>query len=324
MKKFMKGCAITALIFILLGLILGVSGSLGHGSTRFSLGEILSAVTLGRISGEEVDDWSNGVTEQIQENMSDVHYDLEDNVDFDSDYEVQTGTVESYVLGDRQQGITELNIEAGGCVMTIQASQDDSFRVEAGGMRRFQGYVEDGTMVIRGTSIVRTNSGDTFNGWIHLYVPEGYYFEQAALDLGAGSLTVDNLQTGNLGAYVGAGQIVFHELHADQAILDCGMGQLVVDDFYSRTVDATVGMGSLRLTGEVTERLTGECSMGELKATLTGEQTDFNYDLNCGMGELKIGDDSYNGLAQEKQINNNASKTMELNCSMGSLVVEFK
>lgn len=52
MRKFMKGCAITALLFILLGLILGVSGSLGNGSTHFSLGEILSAVTQGRISEE--------------------------------------------------------------------------------------------------------------------------------------------------------------------------------------------------------------------------------------------------------------------------------
>ncbi len=69
MRKFMKGCAITALLFILLGLILGVSGSLGNGSTHFSPGEILSAVTLGRISGEKVDDWSDGVTEQIRENM---------------------------------------------------------------------------------------------------------------------------------------------------------------------------------------------------------------------------------------------------------------
>ena len=120
MKKFMKGCAITALILILLGLILGVSGSLGNGSTHVSPGEILSAVTLGRISGEEVDDWSNGVTEQIRENMGDVHYDLEDNVDYDSDYEVRSGKIELYVLGDDSQGITDLQVQAGGCVMKIQ------------------------------------------------------------------------------------------------------------------------------------------------------------------------------------------------------------
>ena len=111
MRKFMKGCAITALIFILLGLILGVSGSLGNGSTHFSPGEILSAVTLGRISEEKVDDWSDGVTEQIRENMGDVHYDLEDKVDYDSDYEVKSGKIELYVLGDDSQGITDLQVQ---------------------------------------------------------------------------------------------------------------------------------------------------------------------------------------------------------------------
>ena len=138
MRKFMKGCAITALILILLGLILGVSGSLGNGSTHVSPGEILSAVTLGRISEEKVDDWSDGVTEQIRENMGDVHYDLEDKVDYDSDYEVKSGKIELYVLGDDNQGITDLQVQVGGCVMKIQVSEDNCFRVEADGTRRVQ------------------------------------------------------------------------------------------------------------------------------------------------------------------------------------------
>ena len=187
MRKFMKGCAITALLFILLGLILGVSGSLGNGSTHFSPGEILSAVTLGRISEEKVDDWSDGVTEQIRENMGDVHYDLEDKVDYDSDYEVKSGKIELYVLGDDSQGITDLQVQAGGCVMKIRVSEDNCFRVEADGMRKFQGYVEGGTIEIRGTSKASNNSEGNLGGSICLYVPEGYYFENTSLDLGAGS-----------------------------------------------------------------------------------------------------------------------------------------
>ena len=217
MRKFMKACAITALIFILLGLILGVSGSLGNGSTHFSPGEILSAVTLGRISGEKVDDWSDGVTEQIRENMDDVHYDLEDNVDYDSDYEVKSGKIELYVLGDDSQGITDLRVQAGGCVMKIQVSEDDCFRVEADGMRKFQGYVEGGTMEIRGTSKANSNSDGNLGGSICLYVPEGYYFENTSLDMGAGSLSVEELQTGALEANVGAGKMTFEKLDADQA-----------------------------------------------------------------------------------------------------------
>lgn len=324
MKKFMKGCAITALIFIVVGMLMGAAGSIGHGSPRYSFGEILSAISGGNITSDSVDDWSHSVTEQIQENMGDVHYDLEDNVDYNPDHEVKSGTIELYVLGDDSQGITGLQVQAGGCVMEIQVSEDDCFRVEADGMRKFQGYVEDDTLVIRGTSKVNSNSEGNLSGSICLYVPEGYYFENTVLDLGAGSLTVEELKTGHLEANVGAGKAAFTKLDADQAALDCGAGQMTVEELNSRMIEVSVGMGSVRLAGDVTERLTGDCSMGELKATLTGEQTDFNYDLSCGMGELKVGDDSYNGMAQEKQIDNQAAKNMQLDCAMGSVVVEFK
>lgn len=324
MKKFMKGCGITALIFIVVGILIGVAGNMGHGSQRYSLGEILSAISGGNITQDSVDDWSHGVAEQIQENMGDVHYDLEDNVDYDSDHEVKTGTIDPYILGDDSQGITELQVQAGGCVMKMQVSEDDCFRVEADGMRKFQGYVENDTLVIRGTSKVSSNSEGNLNGSITLYVPAGYYFENTSLDLGAGSLTVAELQTDALEANVGAGKMAFEKLAADQVTLDCGAGQITVGDLNSRITEVSVGMGSVRLTGDVTERLTGDCSMGELKVTLAGVQTDFNYDLSCGMGEMKVGDDSYSGMANEKQINNQAAKDMELDCAMGSVVVEFE
>lgn len=324
MKKFMKGCAVTALIFIVLGMLIGVTGSIGHGSPRFSFQEILSAISGGNITSDSVDDWSHGVAEQIQENMGDVHYDLEDNVDYNPDHEVKTGTIDLYILGDDSQGITGLQVQAGGCVMKMQVSEDDCFRVEADGMRKFQGYVEDNTLVIRGTSKANNNSEGNLSGSICLYVPEGYSFDNVTLDLGAGSLNVEELQTDSLEANVGAGKMAFTKLDAEQAALDCGAGQMTVEELNSRMIEVSVGMGSVRLTGDVTERLTGDCSMGELKLTLAGEQTDFNYDLSCGMGAMKVGDDSYNGMAQEQQINNQAAKNMQLDCAMGSVVVEFK
>lgn len=324
MKKFMKGCGITASIFIAVGILIGVAGSMEHGSPRFSLGEILSAISGGNVTSDSVDDWSHNVAEQIQENMGDVHYDLEDNVDYNSDHEVKTGTIDPYILGDDSQGITELQVQAGGCVMEIQVSEDDCFRVEADGMRKFQGYVEAGTLVIRGTSKANSNSEGNLSGSISLYVPAGYSFNNVTLDMGAGSLTVEELQTDYLEAHVGAGKMAFGRLAADQATLDCGAGQMTVEEFNSRVAEVSVGMGSVRLTGDVTESLTGDCSMGELKATLAGAQTDFNYDLSCGMGAMKVGSESYNGMAQEKKIDNQASKNMQLDCAMGSVMVEFE
>lgn len=207
--------------------------------------------------------------------------------------------------------------------MTIAESEDDSFWVEAVGMRRFQGYVDGGMLEISGTSKAFSNS-ENWAGSITLYVPEGYTWEAANLELGAGRLTVETLQTGTISANVDAGQMIFEQLTADEADLECGMGQLIVHELNSRSVDANVSMGDLQLTGDVTESITGECGMGSLTLQIAGSQSDFNYDLECGMGELRIGDDTYSGLANEKQINNNAAKTMDLKCSMGSVTVEFK
>lgn len=324
MKKFMKGCGITAVIFIVVGMVIGVAGNRGHGSQRYSLGEILSAISGGNITSDSVDDWSHGVAEQIQENMGDVHYDLEDNVDYNPDHEVKTGTIDPYILGDDSQGITGLQVQAGGCAMKIQVSEDDCFRVEADGMRKFQGYVENDTLVICGTSKTGSNNEGNLGGSICLYMPEDFDFEKVTMDVGAGSLIVEDLRTDSLEANVGAGKMAFEKLDANQATLDCGAGQLNVDELNSRTVEISVGMGSLHLTGDVTESLTADCAMGELKLTLAGEQTDFNYDLSCGMGAMKVGNDSYNGMANEKQINNQAAKDMELDCAMGSVMVEFE
>ena len=72
---------------------------LSVGREKMASLDSFSMLWMGRISEEKVDDWSDGVTEQIRENMGDVHYDLEDKVDYDSDYEVKSGKIELYVLG---------------------------------------------------------------------------------------------------------------------------------------------------------------------------------------------------------------------------------
>lgn len=321
MKKFMKGCAITALILILVGLILGVTGTLGQGASHFSLGEMVDAVTGGRVSDETVDRWSSDVTEQIQEKTENVHYELDDTMEFDENYPVQEGTIGGYDLGTKDSGITGLEMEAGGCSVTLKNSEDEHFYVEAEGMRKFQGYVDGNELVIRGTAKYSTNS---WNGSITLYLPSGYRFQEVDLELGAGKMIIEEMQADDFSAEVGAGQLVVRNLSAYQAELDCGMGQMQLSDMQAGNVSAAVGMGSIELDGSVSGDLEADCSLGELKLTLTGKQADFNYELTCGMGELKVGDDSYSGMAQEKQIDNHADKNMQLECAMGSVKVEFQ
>ena len=68
----------------------------------------------------------------------------------------------------------------------------------------------------------------------------------------------------------------------------------------------------------------GECGLGELDLTLTGTQEDYNYDLECGVGNLDVGSDSYSGLGREKSISNKgADRKLNLECGMGNISVDF-
>ena len=126
------------------------------------------------------------------------------------------------------------------------------FRVEADGMRKFQGYVEGGTMEIRGTSKVSSNSEGNLGGSICLYVPEGYYFENTSLDMGAGSLSVEELQTGALEANVGAGKMTFEKLDADSS---CPTDRLIIVPIEHFTVNQYISETRQRNTegSDITE-----------------------------------------------------------------------
>ena len=82
-------------------------------------------------------------------------------------------------------------------------------------------------------------------------------------------------------------------------------------------------MGHLYLEGAVGDKAEMECAMGSLEMVIEGSQTDFNYDVECGMGNIDLGRSSYSGVAQDKRIDNGAEKRMVIECAMGDVDISF-
>ena len=95
--------------------------------------------------------------------------------------------------------------------------------------------------------------------------------------------------------------MTFEKLEADQAELDCGAGQMTVERTEQSRAERFRRNGIRSSERRCDRTIDGECSMENWKLTLAGAQTDFNYDLSCGMGELKVGDDSYNTKGETDQ-----------------------
>lgn len=321
MKKFMKGCAVTALILIVIGFLLAtVAGSV---KGRTTISEVVESVTGGRVHINPYGFWGAYVSDTIEEGVEAVEgmdYQIEESMGFNKDYKILDGNIERYSLGS---DIRRLDIEVGACRFTTELSPDDNFYLEAKYAGKFQGYVEDETLYIR-SSVTGKKWSVIDRCQITLYIPEGVSFDSADIEVGAGLLEFDRLTADEVELEVGAGQITLNHLQVGNLEVSVGMGQIVLKEMIVDMLEAEVGMGEFTAEGIINGDTSVECSMGNVALKLTGSQEDFNYELSKAMGNVTLGTESNSGFASEKSIDNGADKTMDIECSMGNVSIRYK
>lgn len=74
---------------------------------------------------------------------------------------------------------------------------------------------------------------------------------------------------------------------------------------------------------EMRGKLEADCGVGELLLNLKGVKEDYNYDLECGIGEIRCADESYSGFGKDYTIDNHAAKNMEIECGIGQITVKY-
>lgn len=141
-------------------------------------------------------------------------------------------------------------------------------------------------------------------GKLYIYVPQDYSFEEVSLDVAAGRLYAEGIRAQEITVDVGAGEAVIDDFTAGEADFDCGAGQIIASGNAGTEVDL-------------------DCGVGEIILTVQGNESDYNYDIDCGIGKVMCGDSSYSGIGNEKQIHNNASKSMNIHCGIGEITVDF-
>ncbi len=356
MKRFMKGCAITALIFGVIGMACAMVG--GRMAGDYAVARAVEQATGGkvRIDSDIARSWgrygfgrygsgilrmmgldfdsldeadivdSSGVEEAVG-SMTDERVDYgsdagqygdDHEVEFSHDKHVFSGDVARFCPGEN---IRKLEIDMGGCQFETVDSPDDQVYLEARDAYRFQGYVEDRTLHV--ISVGRTPA-DVAEGTIILYLPEGYRFDEVEAELGAGVLYFGSLSADKASLEVGAGEISVDSANVSDLEVSVGAGSASFAQLETAKLDVEVGLGVF-MAGETTlgREADVECSMGSVEMTLAGREQDFNFQLECAMGSIDLGTWSYTGLGQEKDIDNGAARKIDLECSMGYIDVQF-
>lgn len=227
-----------------------------------------------------------------------------------NNYEVAIGGTEATkVPADASEqhftGINNIEVEASIIELQILTTEDnDGIMVELEDEDLFSKmdcYKEGDTLVIEANDKFKI-SGTAGTLWIH--IPEKR-FGEVDIDVEAGTVYIEDIRANHLSVNVDAGEAVIERFKADDVDFECGAGRIEAYGNADRELDTS-------------------CGAGEIELSINGKKEDYNYEIECGVGEVIIGNESHSGIGSTDRHSHGASKEMNIECGIGSVTVEFE
>ena len=301
MKKFTKGMLIAAGIFAAAGIGLTAAG----GVMGASMSELTGVNSLKRILW--MTEWDDD-----HDDYDDI--DDDDYVDHDGmEYSAEVGqkNMEPAAVGNESSTDgTVYQLKYQPTKLDIELKYDELI-LEEGDSFCVRVYDDNGKNVTvkesSDTLKVRSTKKLSKTRKVCISYPEDVKLQELEIEMGAGTVYLNrDIETEKLSVEMGAGEFDSkNPVTAEEADLEIGTGSMTFADLSAK-------------------KISGECGLGELDLTMTGTQEDYNYDLECGVGNLDVGSDSYSGLGREKSISNtDADRKLDLECGMGNVSVNF-
>ena len=206
----------------------------------------------------------------------------------------------SFQKTELQSGYKKMKLTIGACTFTVKSTGDKTFYLEAKNMGKLS-IDQDGSTLEIATEENLDIEDFQEKRELVLYVPEKVTFDEVELKFGAG-------------------EVVFDSLSAEKFKAEIGAGHILVNNGEVEKVELSVGAGAVEYYGSIQEKMEADCSMGSIYAELQGKEEEFDYDLECSMGNIAINGQDY---AFDRKVDNHAQKKMKLSCVMGSVEVLF-
>lgn len=182
--------------------------------------------------------------------------------------------------------IRALEMEIGALEIKIQSG--DTFSVETNS-EDVSCEVSNGTLVIREQRhFLRLGKV----GRLVVTVPEGFVFEEAELEFGAGAVDIDHLSAGKLDLNLGAGEVNIRSLTVtDKADIEGGAGEITIHGSSLANLNLDMGVGQLTLASRLTGSSEVHFGLGSAELVLTGSLEDYRIRLDKGLGSATIAGD---------------------------------
>lgn len=203
--------------------------------------------------------------------------------------------------------INNLDVDVfAGQIEIVESAEAKNVEVKTEGINKKLGlkcYVDNDTLCITSKKKLYHINGAGV-GTITITVPETMRFHEVDFDIEAGTLNIEEIRADKLDVDMGAGEAKIDSFEADELNLDCATG-------------------SMNGFGRISQKLDADCGIGNVDLILEGKETDYNYNIDCGVGDVSCGDQDFSGLGTEKKINHHASKEINIDCGVGKVELSF-
>ena len=159
---------------------------------------------------------------------------------------------------------------------------------------------------------------------VTITVPCNMHFEVLELCVGAGTARMTNASTkyGRAEIEVGAGKLEVATLAVDTNVdIEVGAGNANIQNLAATTADIACGVGKMSVKGAVEGDISIECGVGNIEMYLDAVESDYNYDIDCGIGSVYINGSKRGGLLASKadMTHAGAKGTIKLECGIGKV-----
>lgn len=300
MKKSTKFSLIISLSFIVIGSIMFALGL--HYSSKNEINQLAEK--------------SNYIDFNLDDFMLSIGKKASKNVDFSKNAKISSGDFEaSYDSKD----IESINVEIGVSKLVLNDSNDNNIHVSLTGIPSHQIYVDSSTLIIKGDGASINNKY-----LVEISIPGNVSFDEININAGAADLNCKNLTCEDFILELGAGEARINSLSVDDSSsIKLSAGDLEISSANINDCDIELSMGNLVLSGLITGDLSIECGMGNTELSLDDAQSDHNYNLEAGMGNISLNGDQKSGFDREYNLDNNADSDFEIECGMGNIEINF-
>lgn len=123
-----------------------------------------------------------------------------------------------------------------------------------------------------------------------IYIPENMpVLDETNIDIGAGKINIEKLNTKGLYLELGAGEVHIENVIAtSETVIDGGAGKTEIQQSKLNNLKADLGIGEFNFSGILTGKSTINSGIGDTNLEIIGKKEDYTISASKGIGNLTL------------------------------------